>query len=323
MKRAFTLIELLVVIAIIAILAAILFPVFAQARTAAKKTAGISNQKQIGLAFIMYATDHDDLYPRRRGCELNSSLNPALNVGTTLRCGGANGFSHSMTWQTWQKYVKPYIKSHEIFMHPLRQYDRTQWSTNGQLLNSFVVNLAMIGAETSGYSSIPWYGGSTSAVPNPSGAMLLLEHPNSYAAPFLARGDNQGITTGDDPGKTIENVYPLAIREFWAAQFYKVTGANNCTIVTPQAIDSVGAGPHQGVITGMADGSAKFYSVDNFLGRTPRVAEYVTSGTGFPASASPYSTNCRPTSPSNAYVVPNGTAVNMAINYPLWGLGTQ
>ncbi len=64
MKRsAFTLIELLVVIAIIAILAAILFPVFAQAKTAAKKSTSISNLKQIGLAQFMYMNDYEDRFP--------------------------------------------------------------------------------------------------------------------------------------------------------------------------------------------------------------------------------------------------------------------
>jgi len=62
-RRAFTLIELLVVIAIIAILAAILFPVFAQAKQAAKKTAAISNHKQLMLAVIQYMADNDDTYP--------------------------------------------------------------------------------------------------------------------------------------------------------------------------------------------------------------------------------------------------------------------
>ncbi|MFM9872097.1 MAG: type II secretion system protein [Fimbriimonadaceae bacterium] len=61
MRRAFTLIELLVVIAIIAILAAILFPVFAQAKDAAKKTQDLSNIKQISLAVNLYAGDYDDL----------------------------------------------------------------------------------------------------------------------------------------------------------------------------------------------------------------------------------------------------------------------
>ena len=62
-NRAFTLIELLVVIAIIAILAAILFPVFAQAKLAAKKTQSISNLKQMGTATYIYLADSDDLYP--------------------------------------------------------------------------------------------------------------------------------------------------------------------------------------------------------------------------------------------------------------------
>jgi prepilin-type N-terminal cleavage/methylation domain-containing protein len=62
-KRAFTLLELLVVIAIIAILAAILFPVFAQAKEAAKKTTCASNLKQMGIAMFLYQSDHDDAYP--------------------------------------------------------------------------------------------------------------------------------------------------------------------------------------------------------------------------------------------------------------------
>jgi prepilin-type N-terminal cleavage/methylation domain-containing protein len=63
MKRAFTLIELLVVIAIIAILAAILFPVFAQAKEAAKKTATLAQYKQVGTASQIYISDYDDVYP--------------------------------------------------------------------------------------------------------------------------------------------------------------------------------------------------------------------------------------------------------------------
>ena len=62
-RRGFTLIELLVVIAIIAILAAILFPVFARARASARQTQCISNLRQLGLALEMYASDYRDLYP--------------------------------------------------------------------------------------------------------------------------------------------------------------------------------------------------------------------------------------------------------------------
>src|SRR2546421_9538539 len=62
-KAGFTLIELLVVIAIIAILAAILFPVFAKAREAARKTSCTSNLKQISTAFLMYSQDYDETMP--------------------------------------------------------------------------------------------------------------------------------------------------------------------------------------------------------------------------------------------------------------------
>jgi len=93
-NRAFTLIELLVVIAIIAILAAILFPVFAQAKLAAKKTVAISNTKQLGLAIMMYEGDYDDTYP--------------------------TGFG-STTWtglDLWCQKVQPYVKNINVFSSP-------------------------------------------------------------------------------------------------------------------------------------------------------------------------------------------------------------
>jgi prepilin-type N-terminal cleavage/methylation domain-containing protein/prepilin-type processing-associated H-X9-DG protein len=67
LRKAFTLIELLVVIAIIAILAAILFPVFAQAKEAANKTTCVSNLKNLGTAFMLYAADFDDIFPSPGG----------------------------------------------------------------------------------------------------------------------------------------------------------------------------------------------------------------------------------------------------------------
>ena len=97
-RRAFTLIELLVVIAIIAILAAILFPVFAQAKVAAKKASDISNLKQIGIAANMYATDSDDLIPNM----------PVYDEETESYIFAAK--------------VMPYVKNRDIFRSPASPY---------------------------------------------------------------------------------------------------------------------------------------------------------------------------------------------------------
>jgi prepilin-type N-terminal cleavage/methylation domain-containing protein len=95
-RRGFTLIELLVVIAIIAILAAILFPVFAQARESARKASCMSNMKQLGLAVMSYATDYDETYV------------PAevfANAGGTLRI-------------SWPTLLFPYVKNEGVFVCP-------------------------------------------------------------------------------------------------------------------------------------------------------------------------------------------------------------
>ncbi|MBB6052734.1 DUF1559 domain-containing protein [Armatimonas rosea] len=77
-RRAFTLIELLVVIAIIAILAAILFPVFAQAREKARQTACLSNMKQIGLGLMMYLQDYDEVLPMAQSYGPYNAALPSL-----------------------------------------------------------------------------------------------------------------------------------------------------------------------------------------------------------------------------------------------------
>jgi prepilin-type N-terminal cleavage/methylation domain-containing protein len=104
MKRSgFTLIELLVVIAIIAILAAILFPVFAQARDKARQATCLSNCKQIGLAHMMYAQDYDETFSPTR-----------FNSGGSLPCqtGGAVGGTQ------WNLRILPYAKNEQIFACP-------------------------------------------------------------------------------------------------------------------------------------------------------------------------------------------------------------
>ncbi len=104
-KRAFTLIELLVVIAIIAILAAILFPVFAQAKQAAKKTASLSNVKQLTLGLVLYAGDNDDVF-------VGSAEDPL--TGFPYWFPGDNkplGFMDPTEVQNWGREIYPYTKS--------------------------------------------------------------------------------------------------------------------------------------------------------------------------------------------------------------------
>jgi prepilin-type N-terminal cleavage/methylation domain-containing protein/prepilin-type processing-associated H-X9-DG protein len=106
-RKGFTLIELLVVIAIIAILAAILFPVFAQAREKARQITCASNMKQIGIAVTMYAEDYDEMMPNAydNNCEYNI-------YGT---CGGT---ATNPVPALWPLKVLPYIKSLGVFGCP-------------------------------------------------------------------------------------------------------------------------------------------------------------------------------------------------------------
>ncbi len=101
MRQGFTLIELLVVIAIIAILAAILFPVFARARENARRSSCQSNLKQIGLGIMQYTQDYDELYPQH-----------VFNYNNYPGPTGPDGQT------TWDMMVQPYIKSSQIFVCP-------------------------------------------------------------------------------------------------------------------------------------------------------------------------------------------------------------
>jgi len=109
LRKGFTLIELLVVIAIIAILAAILFPVFAQAREKARQTSCLSNMKQLGMALIMYVQDYD------------STMCP--NEGT-LYDKNPNGL-----FASWNDLILPYLKNKDVWWCPSmpRPHQGTSW----------------------------------------------------------------------------------------------------------------------------------------------------------------------------------------------------
>ena len=96
-RRGFTLIELLVVIAIIAILAAILFPVFARAREAARQTSCLSNVRQLGMGFTMYFEDYDEQFPMvKGGSPWTLSMQPYIRNQKMLRCPS----DPSVNWDT-------------------------------------------------------------------------------------------------------------------------------------------------------------------------------------------------------------------------------
>mgnify|MGYP001559916783 FL=1 len=93
LHRGFTLIELLVVIAIIAILAAILFPVFAKAREKARQTSCLSNIKQLGLGILMYNSDYDECFPAVTWAQSYPNYNGVLS---------------------WALTTQPYIKNYQV-----------------------------------------------------------------------------------------------------------------------------------------------------------------------------------------------------------------
>ena len=111
-SRGFTLIELLVVIAIIAILAAILFPVFARARENARRASCQSNLKQIGLGVMQYTQDYDETYP--------------------LRYYGGAGVRQEAN--TWRRAIFPYVKSTQLFSCPSNS-NNTQFADDSTAAN--------------------------------------------------------------------------------------------------------------------------------------------------------------------------------------------
>ncbi len=179
-KKGFTLIELLVVIAIIAILAAILFPVFAQAREAARKTTCLSNLKQTGLGLLMYAQDYDE--------QLVPWHLPWGPDGGTLAGGSPGWYSDAQGFdESWDRLIQPYVKNGMLTGCPSDKTPGTNVFPKGG------------GGVVRSYSMPGNMGGNwcpntppnrLAGVPKPAQTIYLTERDNCTASP---------ATWGDDP----------------------------------------------------------------------------------------------------------------------------
>ena len=169
--RGFTLIELLVVIAIIAILASILFPVFARARENARRASCQSNLKQIGLGFMMYTQDYDEKYPPRLMGTWGTDSTYVVQTDSSMpgylfTSSDGSGSGH---YATWMDILQPYLKSTQIFVDP--SVSSTTYPSYGY--NANVSGLAMASAQ------------------EPSLTMLALDYNTQYSI-YANRCDANG-----------------------------------------------------------------------------------------------------------------------------------
>lgn len=191
-KNAFTLIELLVVIAIIAILAAILFPVFAQAREKARQSTCISNQKQISLGELMYVQDYDETFSPA------NETSPAPITGNT-------GWAHLI-----DPYVKASVPAGSIIGDPLSVFVCPDFkvtdlgpATQSRPNSSYVANRLLMAA----LGSFPAAGNpqTLAFVQNPAQTVLFSEGEGiRYYTDGNDTGVNDGRVAGDPAGTNVQ-----------------------------------------------------------------------------------------------------------------------
>ena len=176
-RSAFTLIELLVVIAIIAILAAILFPAFSQARATARKAACMSNEKQIATAILMYFQDYDERTPRAVN---NASTSSHLPIPITPPMVGDNAFlSGDATVGRPAGFLYAYIKNDALWRCPQDPvtYNAKTLNTNNSLgianATSYHLSLYLTGSQVDGVNETTSGDGTTiAAIPRVAETIL-------------------------------------------------------------------------------------------------------------------------------------------------------
>ncbi len=175
---AFTLIELLVVIAIIAILAAILFPVFAQARESARKTTCLSNLKQLGIGMTMYSSDNDD-----------------QAVPWNLRVNNKNLYDQFKVSLCWDRLIQPYVKNNQVFACPSDSGStRTVLPGYGLVIRSYTYPGSI------GGGWCPWTAPrALPSVTQPSQTVMLIERDNCGLAP--GKGEWEWCSVNDSEGE--------------------------------------------------------------------------------------------------------------------------
>ncbi|MHB1455872.1 MAG: type II secretion system protein [Armatimonadota bacterium] len=152
-QKGFTLIELLVVIAIIAILAAILFPVFAKAREAARQTSCLSNMKQLGTALQMYMGDNEQGLPCAYFGVYDTYGDPSPGSWCGRWATASDAIAKALELASFRSQLQPYVKSNQIFKCPSDTTTDVRWPPigNNKMITSYPIKFWWGGTTTTCY----------------------------------------------------------------------------------------------------------------------------------------------------------------------------